>query len=160
TVAYAAPEQFRGQTTVQSDIYSLGVVLFQMLTGELPFKGETLSSLVRMHEETPPPLERLDWASAGLRDLVGRCLEKEPGKRFADPEALPAALRHVRGGTSVSEPDDTWLDQTMTRLVSQTMLSGTYESRPPPSEATSVAPSTAQPVAEQPPPRRPAAVSP
>ena len=120
TVAYAAPEQFRGQTTVRSDIYSLGVVLFQMLTGELPFKGETLSSLMRMHDETPPPLEKLDGMPSGIRDVVAKCLEKDPSKRYQDPSELLAALRQVRQSLP-TPPDPTWIYDTITRITDTIM---------------------------------------
>jgi serine/threonine-protein kinase len=116
TVAYAAPEQFRGQTTARSDIYSLGVVLFQMLTGELPFKGETLSALMRMHDETPPPLEKLDGMPAAVREVVAKCLEKDPANRYQNPAELISALRQVR--QSLSKPaEPSWISDAMTRIA-------------------------------------------
>ncbi len=115
TVAYAAPEQFRGETTIRSDIYSLGVVLFQMLAGELPFKGDTLSSLIRMHDDAPPPLEKLEGVSPQLTAIVGRCLEKDPQRRYQDPAALLAVLRQVAGTTAAPADQATWITQTHDR---------------------------------------------
>jgi hypothetical protein len=96
TVAYAAPEQFRGQSDIRSDIYSLGVVLFQMLSGELPFHAETITSLIQMHERTPPPMNKLPELPAAVKKLVARCLEKQPRKRYQQPSELVTALEAAR----------------------------------------------------------------
>ena len=60
TMAYTAPEQARGHADIRSDIYSLGITLFEMLTGDVPFHSETPTGLMRMHEDDPPPLDRLE----------------------------------------------------------------------------------------------------
>jgi eukaryotic-like serine/threonine-protein kinase len=85
TPQYASPEQFRLGENIDSrtDIYSLGVVLFQMLTNALPFNDTTISALIHKHlNEPPPPLRGLrpDIPPA-LEDLVGRMLAKQPADR-------------------------------------------------------------------------------
>lgn len=92
TAAYAAPEQHRGEADSRSDIYSLGVVLFEMLAGSLPFQAETATGMMRQHEDARPPLERLSAQPTELVTIVGRCLEKSPARRFQDPAELAAAL--------------------------------------------------------------------
>src|SRR5690606_25579575 len=78
TAAYAAPEQHHGATDIRSDIYSLGVVLFEMLTGSLPFKAETATGMMRLHAESAVPLERLAGQPEAVAAVVARCLEKDP----------------------------------------------------------------------------------
>lgn len=102
TAAYAAPEQHRGEADVRSDLYSLGVVIFEMLTGSLPFAAETATGMMRQHEEARVPLERLAGQPPALVGVVGRCLEKSPGARFQDPGELAAAL--ATGGLAFDGP--------------------------------------------------------
>lgn len=85
TPAYASPEQFQadGKIDRRTDIYSLGVVLFEMLTGTRPFEGENQFKIVQAHLEGSPPLlraRRMD-APAALEQLISRMLETEPDKR-------------------------------------------------------------------------------
>jgi serine/threonine protein kinase/tetratricopeptide (TPR) repeat protein len=85
TPQYASPEQFRLGENIdgRADIYSLGVVLFQMLTNALPFADTTISALIHKHlNEPPPPLSSLrpDILPA-LNDLIGRMLAKQPADR-------------------------------------------------------------------------------
>jgi hypothetical protein len=102
TVSYTAPEQARGRSDIRADIYSLGVTLFEMLAGELPFKSETPTNLMRMHEEAPPPLEKLTDVPEPIIDLIARCLEKDPDKRFQGPAELVDAIEATR--RSLDEP--------------------------------------------------------
>ena len=86
TAAYMAPEQWRGTATPQSDIYSLGVVMFEMITGQKPFEGETASDLyLRVMTEKVPDARKL---VKGLPVKVNRYLQKsmarEVSDRFAD----------------------------------------------------------------------------
>jgi serine/threonine-protein kinase len=145
TVAYAAPEQFRGQTTIQSDIYAVGVVLFQMLAGELPFKGDTLSSLIRMHDEVAPPLEKIDWAPPDLVEIIARCLQKDPTLRYKDPSELLMALRRVQ--RNLTNPGDTMIADP-TAVSAATITAQTVTSAAP-----RPVPSKAPPAAGAPPPR-------
>jgi serine/threonine protein kinase len=82
TPAYMAPEQFDDakHVDVRADVYSLGVMLYQMVTGEPPFVGKTLGALERLHKTQPPPLLR--GRGSKLNTLVQRCLAKDPSERF------------------------------------------------------------------------------
>ena len=95
TPAYMAPEQVEGRrATPRSDLYSLGIVLYEMVTGALPFEGESpLSVAVRRLREDPIPIEsRRADLSARYRAVVRRCLERAPEDRFEDAHDVARAL--------------------------------------------------------------------
>ncbi|HEY6910063.1 MAG TPA: protein kinase [Myxococcales bacterium] len=97
TPHYMAPEQARGRPCdARSDIYSLGVVLFQMLTGKVPFEGNSsVEVLVRHATDEAPRMRDLCpgiEVSAQLQAVVARCLAKKPEDRFAGMDELLAAL--------------------------------------------------------------------
>ena len=85
TVAYMSPEQIRGEgVDARSDIWALGVVLFEMLAGKLPFRGEHETALLYSVSNEPPidiSTHRSD-VPEDLHGLISGCLEKEPGKRI------------------------------------------------------------------------------
>jgi serine/threonine-protein kinase len=96
TPSYMSPEQMRGrrEIDVRADIWSLGVILHEALTGVLPFLGETLTDLcARIYTETPPPVSgvRPD-APEPLDQIVARCLNKEPDARYPDVGSLASEL--------------------------------------------------------------------
>jgi serine/threonine protein kinase len=98
TPAYMSPEQSLGQTaTVASDIYSLGIVLFELCTGQLPFQVRTLMEAVKAHTQAPPPAPRSIRAdiSASLEAVILKMLEKDPARRYADAASLAKALEQV-----------------------------------------------------------------
>ncbi len=95
TPSYMAPEQVEGGAiTTAADIYSLGIVIYEMVTGRLPFEGPSpLSTAVkRLREEPPPPHVHVPDLEAWWEKAILRCLEREPSKRFASTEELVAAL--------------------------------------------------------------------
>jgi serine/threonine protein kinase len=95
TLLYMAPEQTAGRpVTTGVDVYSLGVILFEALTGLAPFAGRTPVEILRLHASTPvPPLSAYrPEASQALEDLVARCLVKRPENRFRDAGELARAL--------------------------------------------------------------------
>jgi eukaryotic-like serine/threonine-protein kinase len=93
---YMAPEQMRSSKAVdgRADIWSLGVILYEMLGGRSPFNGETLPMVcARIMAEAPDPLRGLRRdVPAGLEAVVMRCLEKEASRRYQDVAALAQAL--------------------------------------------------------------------
>jgi eukaryotic-like serine/threonine-protein kinase len=96
TPAYMSPEQSMGEREVdgRSDLYSLGIVGYQMLTGELPFNASSTPALLVKHlSEAPPPVtERCPGLSPDLASAIMIMLEKDPADRFASATALANAL--------------------------------------------------------------------
>jgi non-specific serine/threonine protein kinase len=98
TVAYMSPEQVRGQQAdSRSDVFALGCVLFEMLTGQRPFAGDTTADVMAaiLQASSPRLSESGRTRPAALDRVVGRCLEKEPGKRFPSAAELAAALHAI-----------------------------------------------------------------
>ena len=99
TAAYMSPEQVKGETVDQrTDIWSLGVLLFEMLTQKLPFRGEHPAALMYtiVHEMAVPLGELRPDAPSHLQELCRRCLEKDPSRR---PQTMEEVLRSLNGGT-------------------------------------------------------------
>ena len=104
TAAYLAPEQARGEEAAPaSDVYALGVVIYQLLTGRLPWEGTTLAELaIRRENERPLPPSSYDSAiPETLSTAVLRSLEGDPALRYSTPRQLSAALR---AGLAGQEP--------------------------------------------------------
>jgi serine/threonine-protein kinase len=97
TADYLSPEQARGEKlTASSDLYSLGVVMFEMLTGRPPFVGPTAVSIAMQHASADPPSMRQYNATIppGVEKIVMRALEKEPEDRFRSAQEMQQALRY------------------------------------------------------------------
>ncbi len=104
TPEYMSPEQVEGKETDQrSDIYSLGVVLYEMLTGKVPFEGESTFSIALKHrEETPPhPQELNPELSPELSAVILKCMAKEKEKRYQSALELIRELDAFEKGTEV-----------------------------------------------------------
>ncbi len=140
TVQYFSPEQARGQrVSPQSDLYSVGIILFEMLTGRLPFESDSMMGLALKHIQEPPPHPRQfnPAVPPGLDAIVMKALEKQPEDRFSSAEAMERALHSYQ--TFAPSP-------AATRIVSP---------KPDPYGATTyVNPPPMQPVRQPLPPRQ------
>lgn len=108
TPAYLAPEMFSGKAVdyYRADIYSLGVVLYEMITGETPFQGESLAYYVYAHASIEPM--RPSEVNPGIKvpdavdRLIMRCLAKQPESRFHTPEELAGQIQAILAGETRS----------------------------------------------------------
>jgi serine/threonine protein kinase/tetratricopeptide (TPR) repeat protein len=97
TPEFASPEQFSGmRVDIRSDLYSLGVTLWKMLTGETPFRG-SLAEIMNQHQQAPLPLDRLQGLPQPTRALLEVLLKKDPARRFQTPAELLQMMPMVRG---------------------------------------------------------------
>ncbi len=104
TPSYMSPEQCLGEAAldIRSDVYSLGIVIYQMLTGLLPFTGDTLGRLIVCHVSEPPvpPSVMNSTVSRAMNDLVLRAMQKNPKDRFQSAREMREALERVLGPNS------------------------------------------------------------
>jgi len=122
TVAYVAPEQLQGQPVAASDQYSLGVVVYEWLCGELPFSG-SVNEIARQHMSTPPaPLrQRMPWLPSAIEKAVLTALAKEPEQRFSSilsfAQALEKAMLAEQPERSPSEQSEEQVDAAQQTLL-------------------------------------------
>lgn len=129
TPGYMSPEQAHGQSRkvgVGTDVYSLGAILYEMLTGQPPFKGESvLETLDMVRNEKPRSLRTLESnISVELDAVCLKCLEKDPAQRYTSAEELAEELRCILQGkplqhTNCNDEDDVERQKKIRQLVSQ-----------------------------------------
>jgi tRNA A-37 threonylcarbamoyl transferase component Bud32 len=134
-VSYASPEQFGGHLDGRSDLYSLGVVLYKLLTNTDPFIGANYREIISAHLFQPPrPFP--ENIPQPVQQVILRALEKDPDKRYADATEFAAAvseafgLQTTRPSTTMSSPSPTLLDRT--QVVEPPTQAGTTVITPAP----------------------------
>jgi serine/threonine-protein kinase len=98
TPNYMSPEAWRGEVDLRTDVYSAGVVLYELLTGKQPFEGASANEVMMLHlTATPiPPRTLATGVSCDLSDIAMTALEKDPDDRFQSAGEMADALRHAR----------------------------------------------------------------
>lgn len=161
TLYYMSPEQIRNQPLdIRTDIYALGITLYEMLTGRVPFDSNSDYDLMQQHIQQPPPLPRqfFPYLSPAVEDAVLQALEKDPMRRFQTVEAFSRALDEGlkavtgTGGLTVALPpmamDQTVVSPRPSQSVPRTPTppgTGSTVSSPPRVFTPSPRPSAAKP---------------
>ena len=157
TPEYMSPEQALGKRgddiDGRSDLYSLGIVMYRMLTGELPFKAETTVEMILQHLRTPPIAPHLSKPELAIpvavSSIVMKALEKDREKRFANGAEMVAALKKARGSITLHSRKIDWeeLSSAAASFGTEVPTSGTSANssaaarQPTPSPAAPPAPS-------------------
>jgi beta-lactam-binding protein with PASTA domain/tRNA A-37 threonylcarbamoyl transferase component Bud32 len=105
TAQYLSPEQAQGEpVSAASDLYSIGIILYEMLTGRVPFEGESAVTIAlkQVNERPTPPGAYNSAVGPALETVVMRALEKHPAQRFQDADEFIAALEAAQHGTATT----------------------------------------------------------
>lgn len=97
TVDYVSPEQARGELLdPRSDLYSVGCLLYRLICGDVPFHAENPMEIARMHVKAPLVFPDGVPITPGMRNLIGKAMEKQPDNRFVDAATMRAALAALK----------------------------------------------------------------
>lgn len=123
TAAYMSPEQTRGLANIDSrtDIWSLGVIIFEMLTGRVPFEGETFSDIIAaiLKTDAPPLSKFIPECPAELERIVAKCLKKNPEERYQVIKDLALDLKSLKKSLEFSAEFDRVTDNREKNLTTQ-----------------------------------------
>lgn len=125
SVHYISPEQARGgYSDVRSDVYSLGITMYEMVAGRVPFQGENTVTVALAHLETPitPPSYYNEDIPVGLENIILKCTEKKPEYRYGSMQEVVADLRHA-----LVDPNGDFVQQNPQVDDSQTVIIGKPE---------------------------------
>lgn len=136
TLHYMAPEIGQGRYGKEIDVYALGIMLYEMITGRVPFDGESSQEIIMKHLTAQPDLERVPQP---YRTVVARALAKDPEKRLRDVDEMRAVLRQCRDGEVAN---DSYLD----KVAPAAMLAGVQAANPV--EAPKASPLNEEPIAK------------
>ena len=133
SVHYTSPEQARGgYSDAKSDIYSLGITLFEMLTGRVPFNGDTTVAIAIKHiqEELPSPAEFNDEIPISVEKIVLKCCQKSPDRRYQNAQELIADLKRSlitpdKDFVSLVDPDEEGATRVASEEEEEMLHSGT-----------------------------------
>jgi eukaryotic-like serine/threonine-protein kinase len=142
TVQYFSPEQAQGEiVTPAADVYELGIVMYEMLTGHPPFDGNSAVIVAMQHiqDKPTPPSQFNPNIPSDLEEIILRCLEKEPGERFTDGSQLARALGKLgdakTGETASTSPKNMPISTSSTQTPSRMSKDGQSDTiqtvRPP-----------------------------
>jgi serine/threonine-protein kinase len=126
TPAYMAPEQADGRATVQSDVWALGVILYELLTGQRPCANQTGTEVIHRIRAVDPPRPRAlrPGLDRGLEIIALKCLEKDPARRYASAGALADDLARWRRGEPIVARLEGW-PRRLWRAVRRRVSKGT-----------------------------------
>lgn len=115
TPHYMSPEQCEGDNVDhRTDIYAMGVLLYEMVTGQVPHDAETMMGILtkQLYDDPIPPTTRVPHVSAELENVIMRCLEKKPSKRYQAMHEIETDLERIRTGEMPIGPDTLTLSPT------------------------------------------------
>lgn len=141
TLSYMAPEQASGKKDLDSriDVYAAGIMMYELLTGVVPFKSDDILQVINMHKETPPrpPMEIQPDIPEAVQKVILRCLEKDRERRYASMNELYAAIAACDGKSNSGDLvlQDTMQESQVRRVPPETAKAAVYREparQPPP----------------------------